>query len=192
MIHLEYDELRCWKWLGFQSEDDDSRIEDPWVLKIERLNHACVKDWMIEWCLWLNDWKIEWCLCMLCFILSRNAEFLLRESFLVCNVCWIDEHNNTHCLVHLSTSRQTLQTAMKTHLQFLFYCSFLLIYFRLMPSSAMTDLWSKPHYCLHFQKLLHSPLLFDYLVRVRIHGGSMTVYAFLLQSLNFAVMDVDS
>jgi hypothetical protein len=32
-----------------------------------------------------------------------------------------------------------LQTAMKTHLQFFFSFSFLLIYFRLMPSSAMTD-----------------------------------------------------
>jgi hypothetical protein len=32
-----------------------------------------------------------------------------------------------------------LQTAMKTHLQLFIYFSFLLIYFRLMPSSAMTD-----------------------------------------------------
>ncbi len=111
------------------------------ILVLKILGCYRLKDWMmlvlkILGCYRLKDWMM---LVYVCFILSRNAEFLLIESFLVCNVCWIDEHNNTNCLVHLSTSPQTLQTAMKTHLQFFFSFSFLLIYFRLMPSSAMTD-----------------------------------------------------
>jgi len=138
-------------------------------------------------CCRLKDWMM---LVYVCFIVSRNAEFLLRESFLVCNVCWIDEHNNTtNCLVHLSTSWQTLQTAMKTHLQFLFSFSFLLIYFRLMPSSAMTD--DPTHITVFiFRSFFTPPSCLIILWEWENHGGSITVYAFLLQSLNFAVMDV--
>ncbi len=111
------------------------------VLKI--LGCCRLKDWMmlvvlkILGCCRLKDWMM---LVYVCFILSRNAEFLLRESFLVCNVCWIDEHNNTNCLVHLSNVSADFANCNENPFAiFLFYFSFLLIYFRLMPSSAITD-----------------------------------------------------